>query len=430
MTLHLHRPLRRLPSRGRLHAAIVVSLAATLAIALFWQPLARSSADDTADNAGLPVLALAEGLSYAVRAHAEAVAGALAEAGLDSGPEGLVLRDGQEMGPHSAYILKPLYAAAGRVAALGAFSSGDMPIVLRLERAVPVTVQEEGLAIPLYSSQKTVGEALAAHGIRVRSYDRVYPPPDTPLSAGLQILVRHARAVELTVGGQTSTTYTQAHTVGELLAERGIEMGPRDELGPPAATAIEDGLSVNLVLVRVRREVEEEWIARSTIYQDDPNLQSGTSYVLDWGSDGLLRREYHVLYRNDRPLSWTLIAETYQAPQDQIVVRATYVPVNTTTVADCGSFSYTSSLTVYATWYDPASAGGYITATGIPVDYGVVAVDPSVIPLGTRMCIPGYGIGVAADTGGAIVGSIIDLGYPDGVIPAWTTRYVQIYILD
>jgi 3D (Asp-Asp-Asp) domain-containing protein len=52
------------------------------------------------------------------------------------------------------------------------------------------------------------------------------------------------------------------------------------------------------------------------------------------------------------------------------------------------------------------------TASGIPVGWGVVAVDPSVIPLGTRMTIPGYGEGVAADTGSAVQGAIIDLWFP------------------
>lgn len=52
------------------------------------------------------------------------------------------------------------------------------------------------------------------------------------------------------------------------------------------------------------------------------------------------------------------------------------------------------------------------TATGLPVGPGIVAVDPSFIPLGTRMTIPGYGEGVAADTGGAIVGNRIDLWMP------------------
>jgi 3D (Asp-Asp-Asp) domain-containing protein/peptidoglycan hydrolase CwlO-like protein len=52
------------------------------------------------------------------------------------------------------------------------------------------------------------------------------------------------------------------------------------------------------------------------------------------------------------------------------------------------------------------------TATGIPVGWGVVAVDPTVIPLGTRMFVPGYGEGVAADTGSAVKGAMIDLWFP------------------
>jgi 3D (Asp-Asp-Asp) domain-containing protein/peptidoglycan hydrolase CwlO-like protein len=67
------------------------------------------------------------------------------------------------------------------------------------------------------------------------------------------------------------------------------------------------------------------------------------------------------------------------------------------------------------------------TATGLPVGPGIVAVDPSVIPLGTRMSIPGYGEGVAADTGGSVQGMTIDLWFPtlaDAL--AWGRRTVTI----
>jgi peptidoglycan DL-endopeptidase CwlO len=67
------------------------------------------------------------------------------------------------------------------------------------------------------------------------------------------------------------------------------------------------------------------------------------------------------------------------------------------------------------------------TATGIPTGWGVVAVDPSVIPLGTRMTIPGYGEGVAADTGGAVQGNVIDLWFPTTAQAlAWGRRTVTI----
>ncbi len=81
------------------------------------------------------------------------------------------------------------------------------------------------------------------------------------------------------------------------------------------------------------------------------------------------------------------------------------------------------TLTVTATGYSLPGR----TATGLPVGPGIVAVDPSVIPLGTRMTIPGYGEGVAADTGGAVAGNTIDLWFPtlaDAL--AWGRRTVTI----
>jgi 3D (Asp-Asp-Asp) domain-containing protein len=94
---------------------------------------------------------------------------------------------------------------------------------------------------------------------------------------------------------------------------------------------------------------------------------------------------------------------------------ASSTPVPTTSGA--------ASLTVTATAYTLQGS----TATGAPVGYGVVAVDPSVIPLGTRMTIPGYGEGIAADTGGAIQGAVIDLWFPTAAdAAAWGRRTVTI----
>jgi len=105
-----------------------------------------------------------------------------------------------------------------------------------------------------------------------------------------------------------------------------------------------------------------------------------------------------------------VVVERAQAVQAQAAVTPTVV-------------SGPRTLTVTATGYSMPGR----TATGLPVGPGIVAVDPSVIPLGTRMTIPGYGEGVAADTGGAVVGNTIDLWFPtlaDAL--AWGRRAVTI----
>lgn len=82
-------------------------------------------------------------------------------------------------------------------------------------------------------------------------------------------------------------------------------------------------------------------------------------------------------------------------------------------------------LTVTATGY---ALRGH-TATGLPVGWGIVAVDPSVIPLGTHMTVPGYGEAVAADIGGSVVGSRIDLWFPTvAAAYAWGVRTVTIVL--
>ena len=105
-------------------------------------------------------------------------------------------------------------------------------------------------------------------------------------------------------------------------------------------------------------------------------------------------------------------------PSSGIRESAAPAPVEPVVAADG-----TRSLTVSAIGYSlPGS-----TASGLPVGPGIVAVDPSVIPLGTRMHVPGYGDAVAADTGGAIQGAVIDLWFPTvAKARAWGRRTVVI----
>lgn len=113
----------------------------------------------------------------------------------------------------------------------------------------------------------------------------------------------------------------------------------------------------------------------------------------------------------------------------QVVAKAQVVQSQTTSAPAPAAGTAPSvadgarTLTVSATGYSMPGR----TATGLPVGPGIVAVDPAVIPLGTRMSIPGYGEGVAADTGGAVQGLTIDLWFPTlAEALAWGRRTVTI----
>ena len=97
-----------------------------------------------------------------------------------------------------------------------------------------------------------------------------------------------------------------------------------------------------------------------------------------------------------------------------------------------GAINYSSVMSMEATAYLPTDGNGAgITATGVRATYGVVAVDPRIIPLGSKVYIPGYGVALAADTGGAIKGYKIDLcmdTYSECM--QFGRRNVTVYVLD
>ena len=381
-----------------------------------------------------------DGKTFALRTQAETIEQALVEAGVDLGAQDSVLRN--EVFVSSVAPVAPptplavLLGGAGNAAGEAA-SPGSVDIEVR--RAVPFTVVENGQELALRSSRETVATALRDVGVRLGPGDEVQPTLDTEMTAGLEVHVEHATQVIVTLPNAKTVLYTLAGTVGEALAAGGVELPADYRLEPPAETPISEGLVIHVVGISAEDVLETERIESKTLYEPDSSLSYGERRI-EQGQDGVHYRQYRLVYENGELVSRELAAEWDDPPAVDTVVY--YSTADAPSVAspsvdappDIGNV--VGVLTVYATWYNPASAGrspsdpSYgITATGIPVDRGVCAVDPSVIPLGTRFYVPGYGYCLAADTGGGIRGEMIDLGYPDGVVPDWTSHWVDIYIL-
>ena len=156
----------------------------------------------------------------------------------------------------------------------------------------------------------------------------------------------------------------------------------------------------NVPQIEVEEEIQtEETSTEPTAIAVDENGQIKVS------DDDELSRAFAETVENSlgRDLNSTVEVpfEEPPAPEEFVETPQGYVP-------------YTQVLGMEATAYLPTDGGGEgLTAIGIPATYGVVAVDPDVIPLGSRVYIPGYGEALAADTGGAIYGYRIDLCMED-----------------
>ena len=157
-------------------------------------------------------------------------------------------------------------------------------------------------------------------------------------------------------------------------------------------------------------------------------LPKGEEKVLQEGTVGLDEVEEEIHYKQGDVIDTKELQRKTITPMQPKVVQ-----VGTREVEVSRSYDRVREvITMEATAYLPTDGGGDgITATGIRARHGVVAVDPNVIPLGTRVYIPGYGEAIAADTGGDIVGNRIDVVLEDyGSAMQFGRRTVDVYILS
>ncbi len=175
---------------------------------------------------------------------------------------------------------------------------------------------------------------------------------------------------------------------------------------------------------------ESEVLSKHVVYQDDPETEAGEEKVTDEGNDGKKTKIVKITYSKDGEEydKQVVSVETIQ-PKDKKILRGTKIVWRGLDTPD-GSIQYWKKMRVYATHYDSHCPGcDEWTAIGMRAGKGVIAVDPKVIPLRSKVYIPGYGMAIAGDTGGAIKGNIIDLGFEDARTAGWYAHFIDIYLL-
>lgn len=241
------------------------------------------------------------------------------------------------------------------------------------------------------------------------------------------------KSVTITHKNTVYSGITYAATVKEAIQDFGVELTDNSFVTPDPGFCLGVYTSIQIDEVIRERHTEYEYIEFERIKKEDDTLEWGKEIIAQPGVTGQRKMEYEYLYINEVYKGKTLISQDITVqPQEEIVSIGTKKVFREITI-DGDTFSYWRTMTVLATSYDQYCAGcNQWTATGKIVTKGIVAVDPTVIPMHTRMYIPGYGPGQAEDTGGAIKGYKIDLGFDDlkKHQGEWSRRYVEIYLLD
>jgi 3D (Asp-Asp-Asp) domain-containing protein len=248
------------------------------------------------------------------------------------------------------------------------------------------------------------------------------------LSEGDTVQVRGPAYVSVVADGRARPLLTTAATVAQALREAGVRVGKGDRVFPHPSSRLQPQSRIRVI--RIRREVLTQRVSvpPPTVRRRDPAVPWGR-VVTEPGRAGLRQVTVVKTYADGRLVSVVQRAARLLRPAVPTVVRVGQRRL----VASRGAFAGYEYLDVVATAYAPWHGRGVdgTTAIGLRAGYGVVAVDPRVIPLRSRLYIEGYGYAIAGDTGGRIKGLRVDLGF-DSVREArrFGRRPVRVYILQ
>lgn len=279
-------------------------------------------------------------------------------------------------------------------------------------------------------------------------------------SAVKAIKIFRAFDIKVIDGGKEKTISAVSGTVGEALANAGIDLPDEDDVMSVTLDAdAEEDMTVRIDRVKVVKSTATKTVSYKTVTKNDSSLESGKTKVSVEGVNGTKEVTTTKKYVNGKLTETKTTEKVIKKAVDKVILKGTKkaaakttAPKKTTAAnnakasVDAGkktltingkTVSYSRVLTGSGTAY--TAPKGSLTSTGKKVRVGLVAVNPKVIPYGTRLYITTadgsrtYGYAVAADTGGALRSgaALVDLFYnTESECRSFGRRQVKVYILD
>lgn len=305
-----------------------------------------------------------------------------------------------------------------------------------------VTLVVDGKEQVIQTYKQTVSEFLVENGITVANKDKIDRDNEDVLTKEDKIEIIRAVPVTLFADGATQEFMTPEGTVEDFLLAENIVVGEIDKLSVTRETEIEPDMEMTIVRVTKETVTESVVLDFATEEKKDATILKGQKKTTQEGTEGEKVLTKERTYEDGVLVSEELVSEAVtREPVDKVIAIGTKVIPPKVVATASGStasrgsipaeLSYSKAYAVVATAY----AGDGITASGaVPVrnpgGWSTIAVDRSIIPLGTRVYVENYGYAIAQDVGGAIKGNKIDV-FLNSTAEAlrWGRRTVTIYIL-
>lgn len=306
-----------------------------------------------------------------------------------------------------------------------------------------VSLNLDGEIIEVVSYSKTVEEFIESENIPMKKGAYVNVPLNTKLKDESNIVIKNPKNYTVDMGGMLIDTTSYHTNIKEILTEMGVTLEDNDYTFPEYTADVEANSTIELYRVTEVLEVEDYVIPFENLIEKNNKLEVGITNKVQEGVDGLRKSHVKKEYVNG-VLSSSIVVkdEIVTEPIPQITERGTKDFI----VTSRGDTRYRTAITMTATAYDlsyastkknPGDRGYGLTASGTKARPGAVAVDPKVIPLGTKLYIqsldgtPDYGFAIAEDTGGAIKGNKVDLFFHTSrEVYNFGRRKVKVYILQ
>lgn len=307
-----------------------------------------------------------------------------------------------------------------------------------------ITISVDGSNRKVVTFSGTYRDVLNNNGIKLGSKDKVKPSLDSRVKNKSKVWIMRAVPIEVDVDGKRLNIKSPEYNIGDMLKSEKIKISNLDKVYPSKNHLIRKGLKVVVTRVTTKDIREITNIDYDVIIKNDNEVGVGSKEILQKGQNGEKQTVTRIIYENGKEVSRKVISEVIRKePVQQIVaVSALNDDYN---LSRGGNFSYVKTFEMRATAYtadyqstgkEPGHPDFGITATGTVArrnsgSYSSVAVDPRVIPLGTKLYIEGYGYAIAEDTGGAIKGNRVDLFF-DSASEAdnWGVRWINVYVMS
>lgn len=318
---------------------------------------------------------------------------------------------------------------------------GNMDITWDLAKQVNVTI--DGEKKPVWTTAENVEQLMDELHIDYKEHDQVEPALNKEISENMNIVYESAFQVTLISDGEEEKKWTTSTTVANFLKNENVTLNELDRVEPNLQEKVEKETDIRVVRVEKVTDVVEEAVAYGTVTRKDNKLADGKESVVQDGEEGLVNKYYEVTLEDGEEVSREHIkTETIKESVDKVVavgtrpqvsnVSRSKAPAAPTNTGGGGGRTFTVTATAYTAQCSGCTG---VTATGINLNQNrnmkVIAVDPNVIPLGSKVHVEGYGTAIAGDTGGAIRGNRIDVHVPTkSDATRWGRKQVQITVLN